>query len=228
MVTAAEVLELLERDFELAPRGHVGHAPAEEFDVIDGPDRASWAVQPGRLGVIASVTRPFCRDCDRLRLTADGQLRTCLFAQDETDLRGPLRAGASAEELAAIIRTAVTASRPATASTPPISSSRSGPCPPSAVEGTRPSTVSLASRSCDPTRSRRCVEAVRAQRIRQQTPAGQEVGEMVGVLVARQPVLDARGVVQLGVAPLQIDGCGGTATAGRTPKIFFTGHQGNV
>jgi cyclic pyranopterin phosphate synthase len=107
MVTAVEVLDLLQRDFELAPRGHVGHAPAEEFDVLDGPDRASWAVQPGRLGVIASVTRPFCRDCDRLRLTADGQLRTCLFAQDETDLRGPLRAGASTDELAAIIETAV-------------------------------------------------------------------------------------------------------------------------
>ncbi|HET8537480.1 MAG TPA: GTP 3',8-cyclase MoaA, partial [Solirubrobacteraceae bacterium] len=48
-----------------------------------------------------------CRDCDRLRLTADGQLRTCLFAQTETDLRGPLRAGASDAELAAVIRTAV-------------------------------------------------------------------------------------------------------------------------
>jgi cyclic pyranopterin phosphate synthase len=57
--------------------------------------------------VIASVTRPFCRDCDRLRLTADGQLRTCLFAQTETDLRGPLRAGASDTELGGIIRTAV-------------------------------------------------------------------------------------------------------------------------
>ncbi len=107
MVTAAEVLDLLQRDFVLEPRGHNGNAPAEEFDVLDGPDRASWAVQPGRLGVIASVTRPFCRDCDRLRLTADGQLRTCLFAQDETDLRGPLRAGASTDELAAIIATAV-------------------------------------------------------------------------------------------------------------------------
>jgi cyclic pyranopterin phosphate synthase len=107
MVTAAEVLDLLQRDFVLAPRGHVGNAPAEEFDVLDGPDRASWATQPGRVGVIASVTRPFCRDCDRLRLTADGQLRTCLFAQHETDLRGPLRAGATTDELAEIIQTAV-------------------------------------------------------------------------------------------------------------------------
>jgi cyclic pyranopterin phosphate synthase len=53
------------------------------------------------------VTRPFCRDCDRLRLTADGQLRTCLFAQTETDLRGPLRDGATDHALQALIRTAV-------------------------------------------------------------------------------------------------------------------------
>ncbi|MGH8862618.1 MAG: GTP 3',8-cyclase MoaA [Jatrophihabitantaceae bacterium] len=107
MVTAEEILALLQRDFTLEPRGHHGHAPAEEFDVLDGPQRSSWAVTPGRVGVIASVTRPFCRDCDRLRLTADGQLRTCLFAHGETDLRGPMRAGASDEELGAIIRTAV-------------------------------------------------------------------------------------------------------------------------
>ncbi len=107
MVTADEILELIGRDYTLEPRGHHGHAPAEEFDVVDGPDRNSWASLPGRLGVIASVTRPFCRDCDRLRLTADGQLRTCLFATEETDLRGPLRAGASDADLAEIIRTAV-------------------------------------------------------------------------------------------------------------------------
>jgi cyclic pyranopterin phosphate synthase len=107
MVTAEEILALLSADFELVPRGHHGSAPAEEFDVIDGPGREQWASAPGHLGVIASVTRPFCRDCDRLRLTADGQLRTCLFAHDETDLRGPLRDGASEAELGAIIATAV-------------------------------------------------------------------------------------------------------------------------
>jgi len=53
------------------------------------------------------VTRPFCRDCDRLRLTADGQLRTCLFARTETDLRGPLRDGADDGELSRLIRIAV-------------------------------------------------------------------------------------------------------------------------
>jgi GTP 3',8-cyclase len=107
MVTADEILSLLTSSYQLEPRGHNGHAPAEEFDVLDGPGRASWAVAPGRVGVIASVTRPFCRDCDRLRLTADGQLRTCLFAQDETDLRGPLRDGASDAELGVIIADAV-------------------------------------------------------------------------------------------------------------------------
>ena len=108
MVTAAEILDLLARDFVLEPRGHGGsggHAPAEDFDVVDGPGHAEW--RSSRVGVIASVTRPFCRDCDRLRLTADGQLRTCLFAKDETDLRGPLRAGVSDTELAELIRTAV-------------------------------------------------------------------------------------------------------------------------
>jgi cyclic pyranopterin phosphate synthase len=66
-------------------------APAELFQVDGGP---------ATVGVIASVTRPFCGDCDRVRLTADGQVRNCLFAREESDLRGALRAGASDEELA--------------------------------------------------------------------------------------------------------------------------------
>jgi len=110
MVTAAEILQLLERDYTLAPLGHGGthgNAPAEEFHVLDGPGAATWSSRPGRVGIIASVTRPFCRDCDRLRLTADGQLRTCLFALEETDLRGPLRAGASTAELEQLIGSAV-------------------------------------------------------------------------------------------------------------------------
>jgi len=105
MVTADEILGLLAPHFDLHPRGHGGrggHAPAEEFDVLDADGTLR-----GRAGIIASVTRPFCRDCDRLRLTADGQLRTCLFAQAETDLRTPLRAGASDGDLAMIIRDAV-------------------------------------------------------------------------------------------------------------------------
>jgi GTP 3',8-cyclase len=110
MVTADEVLTLLGGSYVLRPLGRggsAGQAPAEEFEVVDGPGRSGWASRPGRVGIIASVTRPFCRDCDRLRLTADGQLRTCLFARNETDLRGPLRAGAGDPELGALITAAV-------------------------------------------------------------------------------------------------------------------------
>ena len=62
--------------------------------------------------MIGSVTRPFCGACDRVRLTADGQVRNCLFAREESDLRRPLRAGASDEELAALWRRAVAAKLP--------------------------------------------------------------------------------------------------------------------
>jgi cyclic pyranopterin phosphate synthase len=107
MVTAEEILAIVEQQYTLKPLDGRGSAPAEEFEVLAGPDQAEWAEPVGRLGIIASVTRPFCRTCDRLRLTADGQLRTCLFAQAETDLRAPLRAGASDAELAELIRAAV-------------------------------------------------------------------------------------------------------------------------
>jgi cyclic pyranopterin phosphate synthase len=92
MVTAEEILERLSREFTLTaatePRGS---APAELFLVNGGPET---------VGVIASVTRPFCGDCDRVRLTADGQIRNCLFAREESDLRGAMRAGATDDELA--------------------------------------------------------------------------------------------------------------------------------
>jgi cyclic pyranopterin phosphate synthase len=92
MVTADEIFEQLEREFVLTPAAEPrGSAPAELFQVDGGP---------ATVGVIASVTRPFCGDCDRVRLTADGQVRNCLFAREESDLRGALRAGASDEELA--------------------------------------------------------------------------------------------------------------------------------
>ena len=77
------------------PRDARGSAPAERF-LVDGG--------PATVGVVASVTAPFCGACDRTRLTADGQVRNCLFSQRETDLRGPLRDGASDAELAALIR----------------------------------------------------------------------------------------------------------------------------
>ena len=75
-----------------------GSDPAELWRVDGGP---------GTVGVIASVTRPFCGDCDRVRVTADGQVRNCLFARDESDLRGALRAGASDQEIAERWRAAV-------------------------------------------------------------------------------------------------------------------------
>jgi cyclic pyranopterin phosphate synthase len=109
MVTADEVLALIGETFELRPVEHRGHAPAEEFEVVNGPGRESWAGLAPRVGIIASITRPFCRDCDRLRLTADGQLRTCLFVHQETDLRAAIRTGSTDAELAEIIRTAVRA-----------------------------------------------------------------------------------------------------------------------
>jgi len=61
----------------------------------------------GEIGFVNPVSEPFCADCNRLRLTAEGKLRTCLFSLDETDLRAPLRSGAGDEELASIIRDAV-------------------------------------------------------------------------------------------------------------------------
>lgn len=88
MVTAEEILESLSTAFDITPLPQRGTAPAEEFYVDGGP---------ATVGVIASVTRPFCGTCDRLRLTADGQLRNCLFARDETDLRAVLRDEALSE-----------------------------------------------------------------------------------------------------------------------------------
>ena len=73
------------------------------------PLRASTAspTAAGRIGFINPVSEPFCGDCDRIRLTADGRLRTCLFSLHETDLRGPMRAGASDDDLEELIRAAV-------------------------------------------------------------------------------------------------------------------------
>ncbi|MFC1419711.1 GTP 3',8-cyclase MoaA [Streptacidiphilus cavernicola] len=106
MVTAGEILERLGERFTLVPEpeGRRGAAPAERwlvqgFEGVDGG--------PARVGVIASVTRPFCRACDRTRLTADGQVRDCLFATTETDLRTALREGASDGVLAELWRKAM-------------------------------------------------------------------------------------------------------------------------
>ncbi|HEY2307109.1 MAG TPA: GTP 3',8-cyclase MoaA [Streptosporangiaceae bacterium] len=105
MVTATEILDALSAEFTLTPDDSAarGSAPAESF-LVDGG--------PARVGVIGSVTRPFCGACDRVRLTADGQIRNCLFAQEESNLRDPMRAGAGDEELAAMWIRAVAAKLP--------------------------------------------------------------------------------------------------------------------
>ncbi|MFJ9521223.1 GTP 3',8-cyclase MoaA [Kitasatospora sp. NPDC101801] len=82
MITADELLAILTERWDLVPVGRHGNAPAEEWRIA-GTDTV--------VGVIASVTRPFCGGCDRVRLTADGQLRNCLFATQESDLRALLR-----------------------------------------------------------------------------------------------------------------------------------------
>ncbi|MEP6852275.1 MAG: GTP 3',8-cyclase MoaA [bacterium] len=93
MVTAQDILNRLAAAFDLTPdTAERGGAPAETW-LVDGG--------PVTVGVIGSVTRSFCGACDRTRLTADGQIRNCLFATGETDLRGLLRGGASDDEIAA-------------------------------------------------------------------------------------------------------------------------------
>jgi GTP 3',8-cyclase len=95
VVPAGRILEVIDAVYPLATSGH-GNEPATSYRFADGA--------PGGIGVIASVTEPFCDTCNRMRLTAEGQARSCLFALEETDLRGPMRAGATDEELAGLIR----------------------------------------------------------------------------------------------------------------------------
>lgn len=96
MITADEILGLLGEEFTLTPSPKErGGAPAERWLVDGGPDE---------VGVIPSVTRPFCAACERTRLTADGSIRSCLFSMDETDLRSMLRNGAPDEDIADVWR----------------------------------------------------------------------------------------------------------------------------
>ncbi len=99
MVTAAELLEVLGARFRLTAVGREDPAAPAESWLVDGG--------PATVGIIASVTRKFCDTCDRTRLTADGMLRSCLFSDQEFDLRASLRAGASDEELAQLWRGAM-------------------------------------------------------------------------------------------------------------------------
>jgi GTP 3',8-cyclase len=111
MVTAEEILAALTGEFRLTPAdaGSRGAAPAETWWVSrpDGSPVPTPGGSPARVGIVASVTRPFCGDCDRTRLTADGQVRNCLFARSETDLRELLRSGADDEQIAATWRAAM-------------------------------------------------------------------------------------------------------------------------
>jgi GTP 3',8-cyclase len=93
-----EIVSRIDAVYPLEELPSRGAAPADRWRYRDGG---------GTVGVIPSVTKPFCGDCDRVRLTADGQFRTCLFATDETDLRDALRSGESDDELAARIEYAV-------------------------------------------------------------------------------------------------------------------------
>jgi cyclic pyranopterin phosphate synthase len=97
VVPSAEIVAAVTEQFP-AERQVRAHDPAERHRYLDGR---------GGFGVIGSVTEPFCTSCDRVRLTADGQLRACLFATDETDLRALLRAGADDDALAAALTTTV-------------------------------------------------------------------------------------------------------------------------
>lgn len=98
LVPAEEIVASIRKSFPLSAGNRAPGETAETYAFKDGK---------GGVGVIASVTKAFCADCDRVRLTADGGFRTCLFATASTDLRGPMRAGASDEALAALMAGAV-------------------------------------------------------------------------------------------------------------------------
>jgi GTP 3',8-cyclase len=94
----AEIRAIIESEYELVPLGRERHGTARRYAFADGK---------GEIGFISPVSEPFCGDCNRIRLTAEGFLRTCLFSMNETDLRAPLRSGASDAEIEQVIRDAV-------------------------------------------------------------------------------------------------------------------------
>jgi cyclic pyranopterin phosphate synthase len=98
VLSGAEIREAIEAVYPLEPEPREPSSTARVYRFADGR---------GRIGFINPVSEPFCADCNRIRLTADGRLRTCLFSLNETDLRGPLREGADDQELERIIRRAV-------------------------------------------------------------------------------------------------------------------------
>ena len=126
MITAEQILTALTAAYQLTPTDpdRRGASPAQTWFVDPPVGRQPAHTDPGahqnlepgrrrpRVGIVASVTRPFCGDCDRTRLTADGQIRDCLFARGETDLRDLLRAGAGDDELAEVWRVAMWGKQP--------------------------------------------------------------------------------------------------------------------
>jgi cyclic pyranopterin phosphate synthase len=98
VLTGEELRAIIHERWPLEPEPREPHATARVYRFADGR---------GRIGFINPVSEPFCGDCNRIRLTADGKLRTCLFSLNETDLRAPLRAGATDDDLEQVIRDAV-------------------------------------------------------------------------------------------------------------------------
>jgi cyclic pyranopterin phosphate synthase len=94
----AEIRDMIDAAYPLEAVGRERHGTARRYRFADGR---------GEIGFISPVTEPFCGDCNRIRLTAEGEMRTCLFSMTETDLRGPLRSGATDAELEEIVRDAV-------------------------------------------------------------------------------------------------------------------------
>jgi GTP 3',8-cyclase len=98
VLTGEEIRAAIDAVYPLEAEPREPHATARVYRFADGV---------GRIGFINPVSEPFCGDCDRIRLTADGKLRTCLFSIGETDLRSVLRAGATDDDLEAVVRDAV-------------------------------------------------------------------------------------------------------------------------
>jgi cyclic pyranopterin phosphate synthase len=98
VLPSAEIKAIIETEYELVPLGRERHGTARRYRFADGK---------GEIGFISPVTEPFCGDCNRIRLTAEGMLRTCLFSMNETDLRAPLRDGATDAEVEEVVRDAV-------------------------------------------------------------------------------------------------------------------------
>jgi cyclic pyranopterin phosphate synthase len=98
VLTGGEIRAMIERVYPLEPLEREDHATAKVWRFRDGR---------GQIGFVNPVSEPFCADCDRIRITAEGKLRTCLFSLHETDLREPLRSGADDDELVDAIRDAV-------------------------------------------------------------------------------------------------------------------------